>query len=530
MRCANLNLIAGVPVCAVAVNVPASPAGEDIMQISSSYKCVSLVVALGAICSATVTLSPAADWPQHQHDAARTGYSPDRVDPPYRTRWVWLNGQGLQKGPPPYMLTRARDTSGSMQVVVADGKVFFGTTEGVFYALDAGTGAELWRYEVGWPIVATAAFADGKVVFTCQDKHVYCLSGEGGQLAWKFRTGAGIWTAPAIRDGRVFVTSRDCGAYALDLATGKQIWKADTSGPILTTPAVAGGKVFLGSEDCCAYAFDARTGKQLWKTPLPGGSFYMKWPVPVGEVVFFRMMPQYAALETDQEAERRLADVGDAGWPAEREAILAHLAKHPTRKTLFSLDTETGREKYTVPMLMAHANGCVPCPPVVAPGRRVYTIFRVGKSSLFHGAPTFGTRFACDVSRIDLETGDRVRLPLRPVKLGVGADNTGELSIGGGIMFVDHRYFVSKAFDLKTGRFYPLIMNRESEATPPRSPNWLWTREQAPNHPSTETFTPHRGYGVWGVSPAVIAAGRVYCNQLGGAIVCLDGGKTEDKP
>src|SRR5262245_40582482 len=31
----------------------------------------------------------AADWPQLQGNAERTGHTPDAVAPPYRARWIW---------------------------------------------------------------------------------------------------------------------------------------------------------------------------------------------------------------------------------------------------------------------------------------------------------------------------------------------------------------------------------------------------------------------------------------------------------
>ncbi|MCS7283639.1 MAG: PQQ-binding-like beta-propeller repeat protein [Anaerolineae bacterium] len=50
--------------------------------------------------------------------------------------------------------------------VVDNGVVYLGSTDGVFYALDAATGALRWTYNVGAPILNSAALsADGQTVY-----------------------------------------------------------------------------------------------------------------------------------------------------------------------------------------------------------------------------------------------------------------------------------------------------------------------------------------------------------------------------
>jgi eukaryotic-like serine/threonine-protein kinase len=44
---------------------------------------------------------------------------------------------------------------------VADGRVFFGSYNGVFYALSAATGATIWSHSTGGPVSGAAAVVDG---------------------------------------------------------------------------------------------------------------------------------------------------------------------------------------------------------------------------------------------------------------------------------------------------------------------------------------------------------------------------------
>lgn len=47
---------------------------------------------LVGLCGPPCPAEPPTEWTTLQHDATRTGYSPVRVEPPYRIRWFWVNG------------------------------------------------------------------------------------------------------------------------------------------------------------------------------------------------------------------------------------------------------------------------------------------------------------------------------------------------------------------------------------------------------------------------------------------------------
>ena len=48
---------------------------------------------------------------------------------------------------------------GSSSPIVVDGRLYIGSNNGNLYTLDADTGAELWRVEVGGPVVSSPAVA-----------------------------------------------------------------------------------------------------------------------------------------------------------------------------------------------------------------------------------------------------------------------------------------------------------------------------------------------------------------------------------
>ncbi|MEZ4638473.1 MAG: hypothetical protein R2856_26550 [Caldilineaceae bacterium] len=53
-----------------------------------------------------------------------------------------------------------------VQPVVANGRLFIGSADGVFYFADAGTGAPLWHFAVNSPIRHSAAIWQDVVIFS----------------------------------------------------------------------------------------------------------------------------------------------------------------------------------------------------------------------------------------------------------------------------------------------------------------------------------------------------------------------------
>lgn len=73
--------------------------------------------------------------------------------------------------------------------LVVDGRVLLGNRDGAFYAVGAhGTaqaGQLLWKYETGGPIHLSAAYADGVVYFAAGDNRAYALNAASGAVVWR---------------------------------------------------------------------------------------------------------------------------------------------------------------------------------------------------------------------------------------------------------------------------------------------------------------------------------------------------------
>ena len=121
-----------------------------------------------------------------------------------------------------------------------------------------------------------------------RDDSVYALNANTGALVWRYQTSnvalADVGAPPTISprgrngftDGVVYVTGKDKVVYALDLATGKLIWKfalaRGTNGDLAGT-ALAGDRIYVGS-DTGVYALNATTAtffSILPRSPGPSG-------------------------------------------------------------------------------------------------------------------------------------------------------------------------------------------------------------------------------------------------------------------
>ena len=98
--------------------------------------------------------------------------------------------------------------------VYAESKVMLGGRNGIFYALDQNTGAVLWQYEVGAPILQTAAWNNGRAFFGTMDMYVYAINTADGSLAWQSEEIPGMafkdyW--PVVHQGMVYVRPMGMG-------------------------------------------------------------------------------------------------------------------------------------------------------------------------------------------------------------------------------------------------------------------------------------------------------------------------------
>lgn len=150
----------------------------------------------------------------------------------------------------------------------AEGNLIFGTPSGFLYSVDADTGEENWKFEMGGAISVGAAIANGKIYAGQQggECFFYCLDAKTGELVWKQTVPGGwVWGSATVDDGLVYVPTVSGYAVCLDGETGNIVWMYRTAKSIPAEPAIDGNLVYFGSWSKSLYAFDKKTGEIVWK-------------------------------------------------------------------------------------------------------------------------------------------------------------------------------------------------------------------------------------------------------------------------
>lgn len=157
------------------------------------------------------------------------------------------------------------------ELVQADGKIFFGSSDGSVYAIRADSGAVVWAFATRGSVRGQILMTDTDIVIGSDDGALYALDRESGIERWRIQTGGAIVGRAAISDRRIFVTSGDGITTALDRTTHKVLWRSRSGAAIEAGPVVVGHDgLLVASFDNFVYLLDAKTGDRLWKRRMRG--------------------------------------------------------------------------------------------------------------------------------------------------------------------------------------------------------------------------------------------------------------------
>lgn len=175
------------------------------------------------------------------------------------------------------------------------GRFYIGTDSSVF-ALDAATGALVWRTGLGagwsYPGRTRGVAADGEMVVACAQEplewngwrsagHVVAFDAATGAIRWRYRMSFETefnfcFSEPLITATHVIVP--DAGGnniVGLDRASGEFQWRYRGEpgwvGPY-EPPSALGDTLFVASNDESVTALSMTTGAQIWRTKMDGST------------------------------------------------------------------------------------------------------------------------------------------------------------------------------------------------------------------------------------------------------------------
>jgi outer membrane protein assembly factor BamB len=257
------------------------------------------------------------DWPAYEHGPAHSSAATDPAITSgnagsLHALWHFKVAAPTQSGQP------AQKIDGSPTVV--GGRVYIGSQTGMFYVLDAATGAVVWKRQLDYGsstyckakgVLGTATVqpdpVDGVLTVYVPGAHyLYALNAASGALRWKTSIGPNTtagkalyfnWASPTVSGGRIFMgLAANCesqlirgGVVSLDQHTGtlQHTYYAVPAGKVgasvWSSEAVAGTSVFAttGNPDPNGTAIDdAYSIVRLSASTLARQD---KWTVPAAQ-------------------------------------------------------------------------------------------------------------------------------------------------------------------------------------------------------------------------------------------------------
>lgn len=200
-----------------------------------------LLLGLGlAACSSQEPVAPANPLPE--------------IDNAFEARALWSASVGDGVG----------SYYSQLRPAVDGARLFAASRDGVLAAYDRASGERLWRTRLDKleinenqrsPRISgglTAAY--GNLYFGSENGIVYAVSQADGELLWTRDVPGEVLAAPAVDEGKVVVHTSAGNLVALDSTSGEQQWLLRNEQPSLTlrsmsTPVTAGGAVLYGRAD-----------------------------------------------------------------------------------------------------------------------------------------------------------------------------------------------------------------------------------------------------------------------------------------
>ena len=181
--------------------------------------------------------------------------------------------------------------------VIGGGRIFTLDSEAHVYAFDANSGQEIWDKRLApkngtdmptlWGLLgqaqhhrtAAAAWAAASPMTTARSSSppasacLICMDAGTGREIWRHDMGVPIVNAPVVNGGRIFVSTHDNHFYALAETDGRILWDqqgmAESAGILASTSAAVSGEFVIAPYTSGElYAMRVQNGQLAWNDVL----------------------------------------------------------------------------------------------------------------------------------------------------------------------------------------------------------------------------------------------------------------------
>lgn len=172
-----------------------------------------------------------------------------------------------------------KGVEGGAQVV--DNWLFFGASDGLFYALNAETGQTEWTFPVRVETLGEPLVHNGVVYFLAGNNVLYALEAVSGRQIWTYNRldpsqlsirGA---SRPLIVGANLYLGFSDGSFVALNKDKGTVAWEQNINQnkrfrDVDSSPVTDGKRIFVSSFDGALYCLDPKDGTIYWRVEEGG--------------------------------------------------------------------------------------------------------------------------------------------------------------------------------------------------------------------------------------------------------------------
>lgn len=219
------------------------------------------------------------------------------------------------------------------------GRLYVSLGYGVLVALDAQSGSEIWRQQLGGTASGTPTVFDGIVYLTVGDDKGWAVSADSGRIRWTLTASPDVTNvlgapAPAVSGDLAIFAFGSGEVQAVFRRGGLRRWDASVSGAragtalgrvgdVTAAPVISGSRVYVGNQSGRLVSLNIGSGERFWTAPEGAEGNIL----PIGDSVFF--------VSELNELLRLDASDGSRVWgtelprfvrdnPARRSEIVAH--------------------------------------------------------------------------------------------------------------------------------------------------------------------------------------------------------------
>jgi outer membrane protein assembly factor BamB len=171
-------------------------------------------------------------------------------------------------------------------VAYSNNRIYVTSGFGSLIAMDARTGREIWRRDLGIPIINAPVVNGGRVFVSTHDNHFYCLAEADGRQLWDHQgisESAGILSSTSVAvSGEFVVVPYTSGeVFALRVQNGQMAWSEVLSrsgnvtalselDDIAGRPVIDRNVVYAISQSGVMAAISLASGERLWTRDIGG--------------------------------------------------------------------------------------------------------------------------------------------------------------------------------------------------------------------------------------------------------------------